>query len=378
MLKGKRVGLISNQSAINQELKTTFEKLQEHGNQFQLTALFAPEHGFYGDAYAYETVADHKVTEGMPLYSLHGATRRPTDEMLKDVDVLVYDIQDVGSRSYSFISTLFYCMEEAAKRNIKFLVLDRPNPLGGEVVDGPLLNEKWRSFLGYINVPYCHGMTVGELARLFNEEYNINCDLKVIAMRGWKRSMTFKDTGLVWMPTSPQIPEEDTPFFYPTTGLIGHCSLVNIGIGYSLPFKLIGAPWIHSETFATRLNAQRLPGVTFKPFYFRPFFGKFKLEKCQGVKIIITDPHAYLPLTTQFTIMGVIKALYPKHFREAMQAVLDSRNKRDVFNKLCGNEEVLSQLSDEKYFVWKLRERCQKDRDYFLAFRKKYLNPSYS
>lgn len=377
LFKGKRIGLVSNQTAVNHELKTTFEILKENARDFELVALFAPEHGFYGDAYAYENVADRKH-QGVSLYNLNGDRRRPTKEMLAGVDLLVYDIQDIGSRSYSYISTLFYTMEEAAKLGIKVIVLDRPNPLGGKVVDGPLVDEKWRSFISYVNVPYCHGMTIGELSHFFNETYHVGCDLEVIPMRGWKRSMTFKETGLVWVPTSPQIPEEDTPFFYPTTGLIGHCSFVNIGIGYSLPFKLIGAPWINGEVLADRLNKQKLPGVRFQPFYYRPFFGKFKLENCQGVKIIVTEPHAFLPVTTQYTIMGILKAVYPKQFDEALKLVLSSRNKRDVFNKLNGSEEILHIICEERYFAWKLREKCKKDRELFLQTRQKFLNPLYS
>jgi len=191
---------------------------------------------------------------------------------------LLFDVQDIGTRSYTFISTLFYCMEEAAKASIPFIVLDRPNPMGGIVVDGPLLDEEWRSFLGYIKVPYCHGMTIAELALFFNEEYKVGCKLTVIPMRGWKRTMVFTQTGLPWMPTSPQIPEADTPFFYPATGLIGHCSIVNIGIGYTLPFKLVGAPWVEAEKFADALNQQKLPGVYFSLFITVPFLENLNLK----------------------------------------------------------------------------------------------------
>lgn len=368
-IKGKRIGLISNQSAVNKRLQTTFDFLKD---QMHLVALFAPEHGYFGDAYAYEKV-EHGEIEGIPLYSLHGNHRRPTAEMLSGIDLLIYDIQDIGSRSYTFLSTLFYCMEAAAEHRIPFVLLDRPNPMGGKVVDGLLVEEKWRSFLGYVNIPYCHGMTVGELALLFNKEYNVGCELTVIPMKGWKRGMVFSETGLPWVPTSPQIPEPDTPFFYPTTGLIGHCSLINIGIGYTLPFKLAGAPWIDAEKFAKALNHQNLPGVIFQPYYFRPFFGKFKLENCQGVRIVITDPFIYLPITTQFTMIGVIKNLYHSHFEEAMSLVLASRNKKDVFHKLNGTEEILTILTKEAYFIWKLREKCQKARESFLPVRSHYL-----
>jgi len=377
LLKGKKIGIITNHSAINHNLQTTFELLKANQKNYTITSVFAPEHGFYGSGYAYEDVGDQTIGD-IPLYGLFGSRRRPTQEMLSQINLLIYDVQDIGTRSYTFVSTLFYCMEEASKASIPLIVLDRPNPMGGLVVDGPLLDEHWRSFLGYAKIPYCHGMTIGELARFFNEEYHVGCKLIVIPMQGWKRSMLFSQTGLPWVPTSPQIPEPDTPFFYPTTGLMGHCSMVNIGIGYTLPFKLVGAPWIEAEKFATALNKQKLPGVYFQPFYYRPFFGKFKLENCQGVRILVTDPEHFLPVTTQFTIMGVLKTLYPTQFETSIADVLKSANKKDVFNKLNGSEEVLNILSGEKYIIWKLRNLCKTAREKFLPIRKKYLIAEYN
>lgn len=376
LLKGKKVGLITNQSAVNKDLYTTFDLLRRNAKEYILAGVFTPEHGYYGDAYAWEKI-DHHHKEGIPFYSLHGECRRPTKEMLKQIDVLVYDIQDIGSRSYTFLSTLFYCMEEAAKNRIPFIVFDRPNPMGGVVVDGLLTEEKWRSFLGYINIPYCHGMTIGELAKLFNCEYKVGCQLTVISMEGWKRGMCFSDTKLPWVPTSPQIPEPDTPFYYPTTGIIGHFSLASIGVGYTLPFKLIGAPWIQAEAFAMALNEHNLPGVFFQPYYFRPFFGKFKLENCQGVRVVVTDSSQFLPFTTQITIMGVIKNLYPHHFEKSLGQMIASANKKDVFNKLNGTEKVLEILSNERYVIWKLRELCLQARKQFQPIREKYLDPAY-
>lgn len=375
-LKGKRIGLITNQTAINRSFLTTLD-LFKNNSKCSVVAVFAPEHGFYGEAYAYEKVKDQKMGP-IPIYSLHDQTRRPNDKMLEEVDVLVYDIQDIGSRSYTFLSTLCYCMEEAAKKGIKFIVLDRPNPLGGELVDGPLMHEKWRSFIGYPNVPYCHGMTIGELARFFNGEHRIGCDLEIIPMKGWKRSMRYRDTDLPWVPTSPQIPEEDTPFFYPATGLIGECSILSVGIGYTLPFKVVGAPWLDAEKFAERLNAQNLPGVHFQPFHFRPFFGKYKLETCHGVRLILTEPKKFLPFTTQYTIIGVVKFLYPEKFHEAIQYIHALKSREERFNKLNGNDLFLKFLSEEQFFVWKIREVLNKDREKFLQIRKKYLIPQYN
>jgi uncharacterized protein YbbC (DUF1343 family) len=366
----KRIGLITNQSAVNTEMKTTLGLLQKKG--YKITTLFAPEHGFYGDAYAYDHV-EHEVLNGVPIYSLHGTHRRPTEKMLKEVDLLIYDIQDIGSRSYTYLSTLFYCMEEAARHKIPFVVLDRPNPMGGLSCDGPGIEEEYRSFLGYLNIPYCHGMTVGELACLFKEEHQLSLDLTVVPVKGWKRGMLIEESKLQWIPTSPQIPESDTPLFYPTTGIMGHCSLVSIGIGYTLPFKIVGAPWINPDLLAETFNAQKLPGVCFYPFQFRPFFGKHKLEICKGVRIFVTDAKIFRPVTTQFVMMGILKSLYPRQFNEGFQKVLQSKNKSDVFLKIVGKKEILRLFSEEKFITWKLREIIQKDCSEFEKKRAKYL-----
>ena len=217
-LKGKKVALLINHTSVDGQQRPTLELLQEVEGDFKIRALFCPEHGMTGVAHNAEHVA-HQKEGHLTCYSLHGTHRRPTTEMLKGIDVVVCDIQEIGCRSYTYATTLYYMMEEAAKRNIEVVVLDRPNPLGGMIVDGPMLKDTNRSFLGYINVPYCHGMTIGELARFFNEEYKVKCRLKVVPLKGWKREMTYQETGLAWTPTSPQIPEADTPFFYPATGL---------------------------------------------------------------------------------------------------------------------------------------------------------------
>jgi uncharacterized protein YbbC (DUF1343 family) len=376
VLQGKKVGLITNHTAIDSKGSSTIFLFKQNAekNGYALKALFSPEHGLTGLHYADEKVVDAKDRDGLPIFSLHGSTRRPTSRMLANINLLVFDIQDVGSRSYTYISTLFYAMEEAAKAHIPVVVLDRPNPLGGLLVDGPMLEDKWRSFVGYVNVPYCHGLTIGELAQYFNGEYQIGCDLKVIPMKGWKRSMTFKETGLTWIPTSPHIPEAETAFFYPTTGLLGELQLVNIGVGYTLPFKVIGAPWIDAEQFAQRLNGQNFPGVTFYPFHYRPFFGRFSGKDCHGVLIAIRDPRLYLPVTTQYLLIGMLKSLYPVHFKKALES---SRNRQEMFNKVNGTAEVYRIIKEEKYLIWKLKELNKKERENFLVKRRPYLIPSY-
>jgi len=376
MLQGKRIGLITNHTAINSQHVATVDVLKANAKRkgYTLIALFAPEHGITGAAYADANIAESKDADNIPIYSLHGKTKRPTAEMLKNINMLIFDIQDIGTRSYTYISTLFYAMEEAAKHNIAFVVLDRPNPINGRTIDGPMLEEKWRSMLGYINVPYCHGMTIGELASFFNSEYKIGCKLEVIPMKGWKRNMTFQDTGLTWIPTSPYIPEPSTPFFYPTTGILGELKLVNIGIGYTLPFKLVGAPWINAIQFAAQLNALKFPGVHFDPFYYKPMYGRFAKEQCQGVLIVITNPKTYKPVSTQYLILGVLKSMYPKNFQESVEAI---RKHKETLCKLNGTEEIYRLLIDEKYIIWKLCAVHEKERATFAELRKKYLIESY-
>lgn len=369
--KGKRVGLITNQTGVDREMRSTVDLFRERAPDIQLVALFAPEHGVSGQVYAGKEVLDQKGPHGIRQYSLHGKTRRPTPQMLKDIDVLIYDIQDIGSRTYTYITTLFYAMEEAAKQHIPFVVLDRPNPINGLLVEGPMLKEQWRSFIGYINVPYCHGMTVGELARFFNEEYKIGCKLEIVPMQGWRRSMSFSETGLSWIPTSPNIPEADTPLFYATTGIIGELGIVSIGVGYTLPFKILGAPWIKAAEFASKMNEQKLPGVHFLAHYFRPFYGIYKDKECEGVLIKITDLHAYRPIAVQYMLLGILHLLYPKQMQACLKALDPS--KKELFCKANGNEEMFQLLFKEKYVAWKLISFQKEEREQFRQIRQKYL-----
>lgn len=375
LIRNKRVGIVTNQTGVTGDLQSNRTLLEQHKEALnvQIVALFAPEHGITGSSHAAENVEDN-IDNNIPVYSLHGKHRRPSKDMLGHIDVLIFDIQDIGSRSYTYSTTLFYLMEEAAKHKIPVIVADRPNPINGRVVDGPMLDPKWRSFLGYVNIPYCHGMTIGELAKYFNGEYAIGCDLTVVPMKGWNRDMTFNDTGLPWIPTSPNVPESSTPLYYPMTGIIGELNLVNIGVGYTLPFKVVGAPWIKAEDFAAKLNAQKLPGVLFQPFYYKPFFGKFAKEDCQGVLIVITDPSRYLPVSTQYMILGLLKSVYPKQFKEAFHA---SRGKKDLFSKVNGTDRPFKMLETNPYPAWSLREIDQREREEFKRNREKYLISSY-
>lgn len=375
-LKGKRVGLLTNHTAISRTHESTVDVIKRlsklHG--FSLAALFAPEHGFQGAIHANELVEDGKENT-IPIHSLFGKEKRPTEAMLQGIDLIIYDIQEIGSRSYTYITTLCYMMEEAAKRKIPVIVLDRPNPINGKTIDGPMLEDKWRSIVSYINVPYCHGMTPGELAKFFNSEYKIGCELTVIPMRGWNRKMSFTETGLIWIPTSPHIPEATSPLYYPLTGILGELSIVNIGVGYTLPFKVVGAPWIEAQPFAEALNKQKFPGVHFEPFHFKPFYGKFAHKECHGVLITVLDPLSYKPVATQYLIIGILKSLYPQAFKEALE---HSRGRREMFSKVNGTGEIYRIMAEESNIVWKLRAFQEEERVKFASLRKKYLMPEYA
>lgn len=376
-LKNKRIGLVTNHTAISSQRESTIEILKRMATVqgFTLAALFAPEHGLNGSIHAEEQVDNAFDKDEIPIHSLYGKTKRPTAEMLKGINLLIFDIQDIGTRSYTYISTLFYMMEEAAKRDIPLIVLDRPNPINGVIVDGPMLEMKWRSIIGYINVPYCHGMTIGELALFFNAEYKIHCQLTVIPMENWNRKMSFNDTGLIWKPTSPHVPEASTPLYYPATGLLGELSLVNIGVGYTLPFKVIGAPWINAQQFSTALNKQKFPGIHFEPFHFKPFYGKFANEECHGVLLVVTDTLRYKPVCTQYLLIGMLKSLYSAKFKKAVN---DAKNRKDMFCKAAGTEEIYRIIVEENNIVWKLRSHHEKERTQFMDIRKKYLIQNYS
>lgn len=376
LLKNKRIGLITHYAAINRHGVRAIEVFKKHSEckGYTLVALFAPEHGIASKVHAEKQCEEEGVLDGLPVYSLYGTTRRPTDASLKGIDLLVFDMQDVGCRSYTYLTTLCYMIEEAGKRGIPLVVLDRPNPINGLVVDGPLLEDAWRSFVGYCNVPYCHGMTLGELALFFQKEQNISCQLTVVPMRGWKRSMSFQDTGLNWIPTSPNIPEATTPLYYPITGILGELQIANIGIGYTLPFRVVAAPWINGERFAAALNAQKLPGVHFFAFSLIPFFGRFAQKPCEGILVKVTDPKTYLPVTTQYTLLGLLKSLYPKFLAESLK---ETKHRKEMFCRINGTAKIYDLLEEEGFVTWKLRAVDQKERQAFMKKRQGYLLAEY-
>lgn len=306
LFKDKRVGLITNQTGVNSQLESTIDVLRQKAN---LVALFSPEHGIRGAAAAGDKVSSGvDVKTGIPVYSLYGATRKPTPEMLADIDVLCFDIQDVGARFYTYISTMAYAMESCREQNKLFVAFDRPNPIGGEAVEGPVLKQGLQSFIGLYPIPIRHGMTVGELARLFNEEFNINAGLAVVKMSGWQRRMYWEDTGLTWIMTSPNIPTPDTVLVYPGTGLFGGTN-ISEGIGTTRPFELVGAAWVDPGRLAERLNALTLPGVYFRPTAFTPRFGIHNGINQSGVQLHVTDKRSYQPVYTAAAMLTVIREM---------------------------------------------------------------------
>ncbi|KOR78698.1 DUF1343 domain-containing protein [Peribacillus frigoritolerans] len=362
VLSGKKVGLITNPTGIDSKLTSIVDLLHDDPD-INLTALFGPEHGVRGDAQAGASV-EYYIDEktGLPVYSLYGKTKKPTPEMLKDVEVLVFDIQDVGTRYYTYIYTMAYAMEAAKENDIPFIVLDRPNPQGGESVDGPVLEPEFSSFVGLYPIPLKHGMTVGELATLFNKEFKIGADLKVIKMKGWKRDMDYDDTGLPFVLPSPNMPTVSTTFVYPATGLIEGTN-VSEGRGTTKPFELIGAPYINSDELAGKLNALRLPGVKFRAASFTPTFSKHAGKLSHGVEIYITDREEFKAVPTGLHIIKTIQDLYPGDFE-----FLAANN----FNLLIGNGWIMSRIKAGST-VNEILKEYQVRQDAFKKVRKNYL-----
>lgn len=312
LVAGKRVGLITNPSGVDQDLVPTADRLARDP-RVNLVQLFGPEHGIRGAVKAGDQVESGRdPITGLPVESLYGASKRPSAEALARIDVLVFDIQDVGSRTYTYASTMAEAMIAAAEAKKPMIVLDRPNPLGGELVEGPIREERWKSFISWGPIPVVHGMTVGELARFYNAELKLGCNLTVVPMEGWRRAMQWEDTGLVWTQTSPHIPHVLQAHLYVATGMIGGVSKnVNEGVGSTLPFEALAADFMDGREFATAVNREKLPGVRFVPISYAPSYGRFEQQALEGVRLVLVDRQAFRPLRTALTAMTVLERLYP-------------------------------------------------------------------
>jgi len=310
-LRGKHVGLITNHTGLDYQERTTINVLA-HAPGVQVVALFSPEHGIAG--HSDEKLNSSKdASTGLPIFSLYGDHLRPTDEMLQGIDALVFDVQDAGVRFYTYTTTMAYCMEEAAKRKISFFVLDRPNPLNGDIVEGPMLDAEKTSFVGYYPLPVRYGLTIGELAQFYNAENHINADLHVIPMRNWHRNYFFESTGLKWIPPSPNLRTLKGSLLYPGLEILQNAG-VSVGRGTEAPFEEFGAPWINGEDMAEILNAKGLPGVHFANQPFIPVSGLYAGQRCGGVGVRVTDRAALRSMRVGLEIAATLHKKYPDHF----------------------------------------------------------------
>ena len=375
-LKGKRVGLVTNPSGVDRYLNSTVDILY-NAPGVELVALYGPEHGVRGDVYAGGHVTDTRdEATGLPVYSIYGSTRKPTPEMLEGIDVMVYDIQDVGVRSYTFISTLGLVMEACAEKNIEVMVLDRPNPLGGNKIEGCYVESGFFSFVSQYEIPYVYGLTVGELAVMINEEgmnrgqkgnqAPAHCKLTVIPMEGWTRDMLYEDTALPWVLPSPNIPFKETPMYYAAAGICGELyGFMNIGIGYTLPFQVFGATWLDPEKLKSRLESYSLPGVSFRTIYFKPFSGSQKGQLVKGLQYFFTDYESARITETQFYVMQAVAELYPD--KKAFEII----SGYGLFDKVCGTDYVRTEFQ-KRYDFTDIKDYWRKDEEAFRELSQRY------
>jgi len=333
LIEGKSVGLITNSTGVNESLQDNIFLLVDNP-KVKLKAIFSPEHGLWGSVQdAISIPFDQYDQVKIPIYSLYGKTTKPTTEMLDGIDALIFDIQDIGVRFYTYISTMAMAMQACAENDIEFIVLDRPNPINGNILEGNVLDPDFSSFIGYLPILLRHGMTVGELARLFNEHFQIGAKLSVVEMEGWKRDKWFDDTGLQWIMPSPNMPTLDTATVYPGTCLFEGTNLSE-GRGTTKPFEIIGAPWIDSHNLADSLNNLFLHGVKFRPVYFIPTFSKHRDQSCGGVQVHVIDRDKFAPVKTALNMIEIIKRLYPNEFQFIKH-----------FDLLMGTDKIRNDLS---------------------------------
>ena len=368
LLEGKRVGLTTNPTGVDSNLKSTIDILWEAEN-VNLVALYGPEHGVRGNVHAGDVV-DNEVDKktGLKMYSLYGKTKKPNKEMMDEIDVMVYDIQDNGCRSYTYISTMGMLMEACIEHGKELIVLDRPNPLGGEKIEGCLVEDGYISFVSQFKIPYLYGQTPGELALYLNAtDYENKCKLTVVEMKGWERDMTWDETGLEWIVASPHVPHGQSAVFYPVTGIFGEFGYISIGVGYTLPFEVMGAPWISADTLAEAMNALELPGLEFRPIYYKPYYSTFQGELCQGVQIHILDYKKARLSEVQFLVVQELMRLWPE--KDWFQ--LCNQKRFGMFDKVCGTNKIREMFG--KRYQWEdIREYWYKDVEAYREASSKY------
>lgn len=371
LLENKRIALITNQTGLNSRLVSTVDLLSRAKN-LQLVSVFSPEHGFHGLNTAGESVEDFTdSTTGIKFYSLYGKRTKPTREMISNIDAIVYDIQDIGCRAYTYITTLGLAMEAAAESGKEFIILDRPNPLGGLRIEGNIVEDGFTSFVSPFKIPYVYGLTCGELATLLNEEGmlkdSVKCKLHIVKMVGWERWMHFNDTGLIWVPTSTNVPYSSTPFYLVGSGILGELVTISIGISYTLPFQTFAAEWIDPDTLSARMNDLQLKGVRFRPIIYRTNYGIWIDKILKGVQIHITDYDKVNLMELQFYFMEVHNNLYPD--KKIFDLTDSTRIK--MFDKVMGTDRVRILFSRD-YKVNAIKDYLKKDLTSFRNLSGKY------
>ncbi len=361
LFKNKQVALITNATGYNSEGVSTITVLQEKIN---LSLLFSPEHGIKGN-YKEGALIENAVdtSSKLQVYSLYGKRKKPTKEMLKNIDVVCFDIQDVGSRFYTYIYTMAYAMQACKEEGKTFVVFDRPNPISGNAVEGFILKDEFSSFVGLYSIAQRHGMTAGELALMFNKEFGIGCNLYIIPLKNWKRSQYFEDLSLIWHPSSPNIPTAETALVYSGVCLFEGCN-ISVGRGTTMPFRYIGAPFIEAEVLSSRLNQENLSGVQFFPCYFTPSASIYASQNCEGVYIAVKNKKTFAPVKTAVTIFKLLKELYPQSFK-----INDASMRRCGLNLLFGNDL----LTQEDINYTKLLGDMEKEQGRFFKMREPYL-----
>ena len=371
LLDGSRVGLIVNPASINSRFEHAADLLYQHP-KINLTALFGPQHGIRGETQdnmiEWQTFREKRT--GLPAYSLYGETRKPTPEMLDEVDVLVFDIQDVGTRVYTFVYTMALAMEAARENGKRFIVLDRPNPIGGVHFEGNLLESEFSSFVGMFPIPMRHGMTIGELALMFNGEFGIGCELDVVKMEGWRRSMFYDETGLLWVMPSPNMPTLDSAIVYPGSVMFEGTN-ISEGRGTTRPFEIIGAPFIDPNALIAELNNDHLPGVVFRSLHFQPAFHKFAGELCGGIQIHVLDRDSFKPVITGAAIISAIRRLWPNSF-EWKQPPYEYVYDKLPFDVINGSSQLREDIESQMP-VAEIERRWRAQLDEFDKRRPPYL-----
>ena len=363
IFEGKRVGLITNPTGINSEFKSTINILHEKTN---LVALFSPEHGVRGNIQAGERMDDYIDEETKVIvHSLYGKTKKPTKEMMDELDVLCIDIQDAGSRFYTFIYTMAYAMQACKEYGKTFVVFDRPNPAGCNIYEGNILDLNYRSFVGYYPIVQRHGLTICEIAKLFNEEYQINCDLKLILMEGYAREMYYEDTKKLWVTPSPNFPTPNTALVYNATCIFEGTN-ISEGRGTTLPFEVVGAPFVDPVVYARKLNKLNIPGVFFRPLYFTPTFSKHEKKLCGGVQVHILDKNVFPAVKTGWAMLDIIKNLYPEDYK-VLPPYVEGRPCMLQFNTGCDYIMKGTYSLEEQFAI------IDRDTKEFGKIREKYL-----